>query len=171
MAEAAKLPTTAEESKARDARREAEAPPEPKELDALHTEHGDTTIADQVVEKVAGIATREVPGVYAMGSAAGRAISGLTQRIPGQKQSVSGGVSIAKGERETAVDVSIVVEYGTSIVDVADNIRENVISAIEYATGLQVVEVNVEVSDIHLPDEDDDEQGGDPDRQGSDRLR
>ena len=54
-------------------------------LDALHTEHGDTTIADQVTEKPAGIATREV-GVYAMGSAAGRAISNLTQRIPGQKQ-------------------------------------------------------------------------------------
>ncbi len=146
-----------------------EAPPEPEVFDALHTEHGDTTIADQVVEKVAGIATRDVPGVYAMGSAAGRTISGLTQRIPGQRKSVSGGISIEKGERETAVDVSIVVEYGVSIVEVADRIRENVISAVEYATGLRVVEVNIEVSDVHLPDEDDESDRDE--HQGSDHLR
>ena len=129
---------TTEENRAREAREQAQVA-EPKTLDALHTEHGDTTIADQVVEKLAGIATREVVGVYAMGSAAGRAISNLAQRIPGQKPAVSGGVSIEKGERQTAVDVSIVIEYGAAIVDVADNIRENVIRAVEYATGLEVV--------------------------------
>ena len=44
--------------------------PEPKQLDALHTETGDTTIADTVVVKIAGIAAREVDGVHAMGNAA-----------------------------------------------------------------------------------------------------
>ena len=156
MTDTAQLPVTTEENRAREAREQAQAP-EPKVLDALHTEHGDTTIADQVVEKLAGIATREVVGVYAMGSAAGRAISNLTQRIPGQKQAVSGGVSIEKGERQTAVDVSIVIEYGASIVEVADNIRDNVIRAVEYATGLQVVSVDVNVTDVHLPDEDGDD--------------
>jgi uncharacterized alkaline shock family protein YloU len=167
MTDTAQLPVTTEENRAREAREQAQAP-EPKVLDALHTEHGDTTIADQVVEKLAGIATREVVGVYAMGSAAGRAISSLTQRIPGQKQTVSGGVSIEKGERQTAVDVSIVIEYGASIVEVADNIRESVIRAVEYATGLQVVSVDVNVTDVHLPDEDGDES---PAQRSSDQLQ
>ncbi len=151
------VPTTTEENKNKQSR-EADAAPETKELDALHTEYGDTKIADQVVEKVAGMAVREVSGVYAMGSAAGRAISGFTSSIAGQKRSVTGGVSIHKGERETAVDVSIVVEYGTSIVDVADNIRSSVIQAVEYATGLTVVEVNVAVTDVHLPGDENDDQ-------------
>jgi uncharacterized alkaline shock family protein YloU len=112
-------PAATEQSKAR----EDTNAPEPKPLDALHTAYGDTTIADQVVEKIAGIAAREVPGVYAIGSAIGRAYTSMTQRMPGQQQSVSGGVSIEKGERQTAIGVSIVVEYGVSIVQVADRAR------------------------------------------------
>jgi uncharacterized alkaline shock family protein YloU len=142
-------PAATEETKAR----EATNAPEPKPFDALHTAHGDTTIADQVVEKIAGIAAREVPGVYAMGSAVGRAFSSMTQRIAGQQQSVSGGVSIEKGERQTAIGVSIVVEYGVSIVQVADNIRDAVIKSVEYGTGLEVVSVDVNVTDVHLPEE------------------
>src|SRR5689334_1267841 len=79
MTDTTQLPVTTEEQKARQAREQAQVA-EPKTLDALHTEHGDTTIADTVVEKLAGIATREVVGVYAMGSAAGRAISSIAQR-------------------------------------------------------------------------------------------
>ena len=140
----------------------------PKELDALHTEHGDTTIADGVVAKIAGIAAREVNGVYAMGNAARRAIGSLAQRIPGATQpSVTGGVSVEKGERETAIDISVVVEYGAQIVTVSEQIRENVISAVEYGTGLDVVSVDVDVTDVHLP-EDDDTDAGSPD---SDNLR
>lgn len=150
------LPSTLEENQAREAAAQAGAP-EPKQLDDLHTEHGDTSIADQVVQKIAGVAAREVAGVYAMGSAAGRAISNLSQRIPGSKPNVSGGVSVAKGERQAAVDVSIVVEYGVSIPEVSQQIRDSVISAVEYATGLEVVEVNINVSDVHLPEEDDQE--------------
>ncbi len=150
------LPKTTEEQKAADKAAQDNQPQPPKQLDALHTELGDTTIADQVVEKIAGIATREVHGVYAMGSAAGRTLSGLAQRLPGQvaKNTVSTGVSIEKGERQTAVEVSVVVDYGVSIVEVADNIRESVIAAVEHATGLEVVEVNVTVSDVHLPEDD-----------------
>ena len=154
-----------EENKSRRSRGDATASV-PKELDALHTEFGDTEIADQVVEKVAGMAAREVAGVYAMGSAAGRALSGLSHSL-GQRRSVTGGVSIDKGERETAIDVSIVVEYGTSIVEIANNIRTSVIQGVEYATGLSVVEVNVEITDVHLPGEDDDDSEDD----NSDKLR
>ncbi|GAA3553296.1 hypothetical protein GCM10022197_05510 [Microlunatus spumicola] len=140
---------------------------QPKELDALHTEHGDTTIADGVVAKIAGIAARDVSGVYAMGNAARRAIGNLAQRIPGSTQpSVSGGVSVEKGERETAIDISVVIEYGASVVTVSEQIRENVISAVEHGTGLDVVSVDVNVSDVHLPDED-----GDSSSSSDDDLR
>ena len=129
--------------------------PEPKQLDALHTETGDTTIADTVVVKIAGIAAREVNGVHAMGNAARRAIGTLAQRIPGSTQpSVSGGVSVEKGEREAAIDISVVVEYGVPVVTMSEQIRQNVISAVEHGTGLQVVSVDVNVSDVHLPDDD-----------------
>ena len=164
------IPSTTQEQEAREKQeqeraheREAqEQQPEPKQLDDLHTEHGDTTIADQVVEKIAGIATREVSGVYAMGSAAGRAISNLTSKISSSNRAnVSSGVSIEKGERQTAIDVSVVVDYGVSIVEVSDNIRQSVIDGVEHATGLEVVEVNINVTDVHLPEEDsDDDQGG-----------
>jgi uncharacterized alkaline shock family protein YloU len=150
------IPQTVEERDAAEARAAAHAEA-PKQLDALHTEHGDTTIADTVVAKIAGMAAREVPGVYAMGNAARRAISGITNRVSGGtgQASVSNGVSVQKGESQATVDVSVVIEYGASIVTVSEQIRENVIRAVEFGTGLEVVSVDVNVSDVHLPDEDD----------------
>ncbi len=149
------LPATPEETKAQQAKANADAvkASEPKKLDDLHTEHGDTTIADAVVEKIAGIAARQVAGVYAMGSAGGRPVSGLSARVSG-KSAVSGGVKVEKGEYQTAIDVAIVIEYGSSIVDVSDNLRQSVIDAVEYATGLEVVSVDVDITDVHLPEED-----------------
>ncbi|GAA1496382.1 Asp23/Gls24 family envelope stress response protein [Paeniglutamicibacter kerguelensis] len=125
-----------------------------KMMDALHTERGDTTIEETVVQKLAGVATREVPGVYAMGSAARRAFSALTERIPGSQTNVSGGVSVEKGERQTAIDVSIVIEYGFSVVELSQGIRRNIIQSVERATGLEVLEVNINVTDVHLPEDD-----------------
>jgi uncharacterized alkaline shock family protein YloU len=127
----------------------------------LHTEQGNTSIADTVVQKIAGISAREVPGVHAMGNAARRAFDQITERIPGSQTNASGGVSVEKGEKQTAIDVTIVVEYGASIVEVSNNIRKNIISSVERATGLEVIEVNVNVSDVHLPTDDDNSANGD----------
>lgn len=136
----------------------------------LQTDHGVTTLNDAVVAKIAGMAAREVPGVYAMGNAARRAFSAVTDRIPNAQTNVTGGISIEKGETQTAVDVTVVVEYGASIVDVGNAIRRNVIEQVEGTTGLEVVEVNVNISDVHLPGEDDDDDntrsGSDSDRVG-----
>ncbi|MFF3036870.1 Asp23/Gls24 family envelope stress response protein [Arthrobacter citreus] len=125
----------------------------------LHTPRGDTTIEESVVQKLAGIATREVPGVYAMGNAARRAFSAVTERIPGSQTNYGNGVSVEKGERQAAVDVSVIVDYGYSIVEVSQAIRTNVIRSVENATGLEVLEVNVNVTDVHLPDEDSEDDG------------
>ena len=61
-------------------------------------------------------------------------------------------------ERQAAVDLDVVVEYGVSIPDLAQSIRRNVITSVERMTGLEVTEVNVSVDDIHLPEDDDSEQ-------------
>lgn len=122
---------------------------------ALVSAEGTTTIADVVVQKVAGLATREISGVHALGGGAARAFSALRERIPGATASAGQGVSVEVGERQTAVDLQIVVEYGASIADVSRSVRRNVITAVERMTGLEVVEVNVNVSDIHLPAEED----------------
>ncbi|GAA1906307.1 Asp23/Gls24 family envelope stress response protein [Streptomyces durmitorensis] len=123
---------------------------------------GRTTIADGVVEKIAGLAARDVDGVHAMGGGLARTFGAVRDRVPGGSgaKSVSRGVKAEVGEVQTALDLEIVVEYGVSIADVARDVRENVIGAVERMTGLEVVEVNIAVSDVKLPDEEDDEPQG-----------
>ncbi|GAB3838864.1 hypothetical protein GCM10028799_80140 [Kribbella italica] len=135
------------------------ADPATKDLVAdsnLSDSHGKTTIADMVVSKIAGIATREVAGVYDLGGTAARTVGMLRERIPGSKTNLSQGVSVEVGETQAAIDLQIIAEYGVSIADLATGLRRNVISAVERMTGLEVTEVNIAVSDIHLEGEDDD---------------
>ncbi len=120
----------------------------------LVSSDGRTTIADTVVAKIAGIAAREVSGVYALGGGAARAVGSLRERIPGSSTNHSQGVSVEVGEREAAVDVALVAEYGVSIADLASGIRRNVIASIERMTGLTVTEVNIDVQDVHIEGDD-----------------
>ncbi len=121
----------------------------------LQTDHGVTTLEETVVAKIAGMAAREVPGVYDMGNAVRRALSAVTGRIPSSQTNVTGGISVEKGETQAAIDVVVVVEYGASIVEVGNAIRRNVIEQVESTTGLEVIEVNINVADVHLPGEND----------------
>ncbi|MCW5249474.1 MULTISPECIES: Asp23/Gls24 family envelope stress response protein [unclassified Streptomyces] len=118
---------------------------------------GRTTIADGVVEKITGMAARDVVGVHAMGSGLSRTFGAVRDRVPGGTKSVTRGVKAEVGEKQTALDLEIVVDYGVSISDVAREVRENVVAAVERMTGLEVVEVNIAVSDVKLPDEEDEE--------------
>jgi uncharacterized alkaline shock family protein YloU len=119
---------------------------------------GRTTIADSVVEKIAGLVARDVVGVHAMGgSGMARTMGAVRERVPGGSRSVSQGVKVEVGETQTAIDLEIVIDYGVAIADVARAVREDVISAVERMTGLEVVEVNIAVIDVKLPGEEDDE--------------
>ncbi|MDO3651192.1 Asp23/Gls24 family envelope stress response protein [Nocardia mangyaensis] len=131
---------------------------------ALVTEQGTTTIADTVVQKVAGLATREVRGVHDLGGGTTRAIGALRDRIPGASSSIGQGVSVEVGETQAAVDLEIVVEYGVAIAELAIAVRRNVITAIEQMTGLEVVEVNINVNDVFIEDDTDDQQAPNRDR-------
>ena len=124
---------------------------------ALFSAQGKTSIADTVVAKVAGIAAREVQGVYSLGGSASRVVGALRERIPGASVNNSQGVSVEVGEKQAAVDIDIVAEYGVAIADLASGIRRNVIAAIERMTGLEVTEVNIAVHDVHLDDDSEDD--------------
>ncbi|RZQ64611.1 Asp23/Gls24 family envelope stress response protein [Amycolatopsis suaedae] len=126
---------------------------------ALASNQGVTTIADTVVQKISGLATREIPGVHDLGSGAARTFGAIRERIPGASASAGRGVSVEVGEKQAAVDLQILVEYGASIADVARSIRRHVISTVEQMTGLEVVEVNINVSDVHIPNGDEDAEG------------
>ncbi|KUJ40819.1 Asp23/Gls24 family envelope stress response protein [Streptomyces sp. NPDC093228] len=117
---------------------------------------GRTTIADGVVEKIAALAARDMPGVHDLGGGLSRTFGAVRDRVPGGSKATRG-VKAEVGEVQTALDLEIVVEYGVSIADVARAVRENVIVAVERMTGLEVVEVNIAVGDVKLPDERDDE--------------
>ncbi|MER6785805.1 Asp23/Gls24 family envelope stress response protein [Streptomyces sp. NPDC000658] len=128
-------------------------------LGAAPGSRGRTTIADVVVEKIAGIAAQDVLGVHALGSGFARSMGSMRERMPGagSGKSATRGVSVEVGELQAAIDLELVVDYGVSITDVAAAVRENVISAVERMAGRDVVEVNITVSDVKLPDDEEDE--------------
>jgi uncharacterized alkaline shock family protein YloU len=130
--------------------------PGPRRASAeLTSEHGRTSISEVVVAKIVAIATREVDGVYAMGTGTARMIGAVRQRVPGTRASDTQGVLVEVGERQAAADLDLVVEYGVSIPDVAAAVRANVIGSVERICGLDVTEVNIGIDDVHLPGDQD----------------
>ncbi len=121
-------------------------------------ERGRTALAVGVVEKIAGMAAREVPGIHALGSGLSRTFGAMRDKVPGGKSAVGRGIKAEVGEKQTAIDIALVVEYGVVIPELASQVRENIIDAVERMTGLEVVEVNIAVNDVHLPDEPDIEE-------------
>ena len=102
-------------------------------------------IADDVVAVIAGIAVSEVPGVAEM---AGGFAGGITEVLSGKKN-LAKGIKVEASEKETKIDVNIIVEYGIRIPDVAFEIQNRVKKAVEQMTGLNVTEVNVHVQGVN----------------------
>ena len=124
----------------------------PATRDRLATGDGQISVAENVVQKIAGKACQEMGGVHAMGTTGARAFGSLRERIPGSSgPNFSQGVGVEVGETEAAIDLDIVVEYGVSIAELGRSIQRNVKQAVERMTGLRVVEVNIAVDDVYLP--------------------
>lgn len=113
--------------------------------DYERTEMGTIQIAPEVIEVIAGLATIEVDGVAGMSGGLSTGIAELLGR-----KNFSKGVKVEVGQREAAIDVSIIVEYGRRVPDIAAEIQRNVKRSIETMTGLHVVEVNVHIHDVHF---------------------
>lgn len=113
---------------------------------------GKTVINDGVIAKVAGIAARDVAGVYDLGGGAARALGAIRDAI--SNTDLTQGISIEVGETQVAVDVTIVAEYPKALQKVADDVRAAVTTAVETIVGMQVTEVNVTINDVHIPSVD-----------------
>ena len=112
---------------------------------ALSSDNNEIKIADDVVAVIAGVAVSEVPGVAEM---AGGFAGGITEVLSGKKN-LAKGIKVEVGEKDTKIDVNIIVEYGVRIPDVAFEIQNRVKKAVETMTGLNVVEVNVHVQGVN----------------------
>lgn len=123
--------------------------------EVLESETAENTIkiSDDVVSIIAGKAVSEVEGVSSM---AGGFAGGITEVLSGKKN-FSKGIKVEVGEKETKIDVNIIVEYGTRIPDIAFEIQNRVKKTVENMTGLKVLEVNVHVQGVHTPDDDEKE--------------
>jgi len=104
---------------------------------------GSIRIADEVVGIIAGMAATEITGVAGMSAGL---VGGIAEMLG--KKNLAKGVKVEVGEREAAVDLYIIVEYGVRIPDIALRVQENVKRGIESMTGLDVVEVNVHVQGV-----------------------
>jgi uncharacterized alkaline shock family protein YloU len=114
---------------------------------------GKTTIVDPVVAKIAGIAAREVPGVFALGGGAARVLGNIRE-VVGAKD-FSQGVRVEVGDTEVAVDLAIQVQYPEPLQRVSSDVRSAVAEAITELIGMKVAEINVTVVDVHIPGDDD----------------
>jgi uncharacterized alkaline shock family protein YloU len=124
---------------------------QPRLESPLVSERGITTIGDSIVSTIAGIAAQEVDGVY-MGGSAARAASGILGSITGS-ESQSRGVSAEVGTVETAIELTMGIEYGRDILPIVDEVRRRISDRVENMTGLRVTELNVTISDVIFPEE------------------
>ena len=118
------------------------------EKEMNNEKYGSVKIADDVVAMIAEQATKEVKGVIGLNSGIA---SSLTEILG--KKSPSKGVKVEVGEKEAAIDLFIIVEYGVRIPDVSWQIQENVKKAVESMTGLSVVEVNIHIQGVQVEKE------------------
>lgn len=117
-----------------------------EKLEEISVEGNDTIkISNETVATYAGIAVSEVPGVFGM---AGGFAAGITESLSGKKN-LAKGIKVDVEEKNARIDVSIIVEYGARIPEVAFEIQTRVKKSVENMTGLKVLEVNVHVQGVH----------------------
>lgn len=109
------------------------------------TENEGIQISNDVIAVISGVAVSEVQGVSSM---AGGFAGGISEVLSGKKN-MSKGIKVDVQEKNTKIDVNIIVEYGARIPDVAFEIQKRVKKSVESMTGLTVTEVNVHVQGVN----------------------
>lgn len=119
-----------------------------EDVQSVVNEIGAIKITDEVIAIIAGIAAMEVPGVVGM---SGGIAGGIAEALG--RKNLSKGVKVEAGEKQAAIDLYIIVEYGFRIPEVAWSIQEKVKRAVEDMTGLNVVEVNIHIQGVNIEKE------------------
>jgi len=109
-----------------------------------NTHQNTLTFEDQVIKKIAGIAANEIKGILSM---SGGFMSGLTDRFRGTED-ITKGINAEVGEKQVALDLKVIVEYGKNVPAIFSEIVNNVKKSVHEMTGLEVVEVNMHVEDV-----------------------
>ena len=118
---------------------------ETKELTTSNSEaRGELTFDNDVIKKIIGQALENVSGLLAVD---GGFFSNLTDKLI-NTDNVTSGVNIEVGKEQVAVDLNIIVEYKKSVPKIFEEIKRVITTDINKMTGLEVVEVNVNVIDI-----------------------
>jgi uncharacterized alkaline shock family protein YloU len=118
----------------------------------LESECGSTIIKDSVVSRIAGVAAGEVEGVR-MGGSVSRTAGGILESVTGS-DSQKRGISVEVGRVEAAVDLTMGIEYGRNILELAEQVRGRITERVESLTGLRITELNVTVSEIIFPEDE-----------------
>lgn len=115
---------------------------------------GTIKISEEVVTTIAGLAAAEVAGVAGMsGGIAGDLVEKLGRK------NLSKGIKAEVGESEVTIDINAIVDYGVNIHDVALQLQTNVRDTVENMTGLDVVNVNVNIQGLSFGPENMEEDG------------
>lgn len=102
------------------------------------------TFEDQVIKKIAGIASNDVKGILSM---SGGFMSGLTDRFR-STEDITKGIDAEVGERQVALDLKVIVEYGKNIPSIFQDAVTKIKKSVHDMTGLDVVEINMHVEDV-----------------------
>jgi uncharacterized alkaline shock family protein YloU len=97
-------------------------------------------IAAEVIATIAGISASEIEGVSSMSGGIADGIASILG-----KKNMGKGVKVDLNEKDVTIDLSIIVQYGCKIHNVARNVQESVRAAILDMTDLNVLEVNINV--------------------------
>ncbi|UYP10548.1 MULTISPECIES: Asp23/Gls24 family envelope stress response protein [Priestia] len=109
-----------------------------------NTHQNTLTFEDQVIKKIAGIAANEIKGILSM---SGGFMSGLTDRFR-STEDITKGINAEVGEKQVALDLKVIVEYGKNVPAIFSETVNNVKKSVHDMTGLEVVEVNMHVEDV-----------------------
>ena len=105
---------------------------------------GKIIIQREIVEKIAGLAGRGVEGIHSIGKSTLIPFGDPDRR----------GIDAEVGEQEVALDLEVVIEYGVNLSKVIADLRARLAEQIKKMAGRTLVEVNVNVVGIHMPEEE-----------------
>lgn len=110
-------------------------------------------ISSEVIAVIAGIVSSDIPGIAGMG---GGLVGGIAEKLG--RRDLTKGVKVQVEEDTVTIDLNIIVEYGTSIVDSTDKLKKEIRENVEKTTGLKVKAININVIGINVPEEEEEEE-------------